>query len=99
MFSEASNCEDCPEIIAKDSYLDSNVHLRPLPTNVTTTGVNYRLVIIEGNIRDYVMEGDLVKMNLSEGVITIPRTNKTIRFKPFCFSYIVIIQLFRTYLY
>ncbi len=30
--------EDCPGIIAKNSYLGSNVHLRLLPTNVTTTG-------------------------------------------------------------
>lgn len=44
--------------------------------------INNGLVVIEGNIRDYVREGDLVKINLSEGVITIPRTNKHVRFKP-----------------
>jgi len=39
---------DCPGITARDSYLGSNVHLRLLPTNVTTTGG--RLWIYEINI-------------------------------------------------
>jgi len=39
---------DCPGITARDSYLGSNVHLKLLPTNVTTTGG--RLWIYEINI-------------------------------------------------
>ena len=44
--------------------------------------INNGLVVIEANIKDYVEEGDLVKLDLKEGVIVIPKTNKTIRFKP-----------------
>ena len=43
--------EECPGITAKDSYLGSNVHLRLLPTNVTTTGG--RLWIYEIDINGF----------------------------------------------
>ena len=44
--------------------------------------INNGLVVIEANIRDYVEEGDIVKVDLKEGIIVIPRINETIRFKP-----------------
>ena len=44
--------------------------------------INNGLAAIEANIRGYVKEGDIVKVDLKEGIIVIPRTNKTIGFKP-----------------
>ena len=44
--------------------------------------INNGLAVVEANIEKYVKEGDLVKIDLIEGKIVLPRIGETIRFKP-----------------